>query len=82
MTDHDFANELRKWWSFDDHQRHTHSWHSREDFIGNKLPSLAAGDTQHARDLDARALTAERRARERACGVRNVGWNFPAEFYN
>lgn len=35
-----FANELRKWWSFDDGQQHTHSWHSREDFIKDKLPSL------------------------------------------
>lgn len=35
-----FANELRKWWSFDDRQMHTHSWHSREDFIERKLPEL------------------------------------------
>lgn len=36
----DFATELRKWWSFDDRQQHTHSWHSREDFIEKKLPGL------------------------------------------
>lgn len=35
-----FAEELRKWWSFDDRQQHTHSWHSREDFIAKKLPEL------------------------------------------
>jgi len=35
-----FAAELRKWWSFDDRQMHTHSWHSREDFIERKLPGL------------------------------------------
>jgi hypothetical protein len=40
MTDKDFAEELRKWWSFSDSQVHTHSWHSREDFIEKKLPSL------------------------------------------
>jgi hypothetical protein len=38
-----FAAELRKWWSFDDRQFHTHSWHAREDFIGQKLPELLAG---------------------------------------
>lgn len=42
MTPHDFAIELRKWWSFDDSQQHTHSWHSREDFIKDKLPTLLA----------------------------------------
>lgn len=26
-------DELRKWWSFDNHQIHTHSYHSREDYI-------------------------------------------------
>lgn len=35
-----FANELRKWWSFDDRQFHTHSWHAREDFIKDRLPDL------------------------------------------
>lgn len=35
-----FAAILRKWWSFDDRQLHTHSWHSREDFIEQKLPTL------------------------------------------
>lgn len=38
-----FAEELRKWWSFDDGQIHTHSWHSREDFIKIKLPELLSG---------------------------------------
>lgn len=38
-----FAVELRKWWSFDDGQMHTHSWHSREDFIEKKLPELLRG---------------------------------------
>jgi len=40
MTTEEFADELRKWWSFDDHQIHTHSWHSREDFIEQILPKL------------------------------------------
>jgi hypothetical protein len=35
-----FTDELRQWWSFDDHQQHTHSWHTREDFISKKLPEL------------------------------------------
>ena len=35
-----FAAELRKWWSFDSGQHHTHSWHSREDFIDRELPKL------------------------------------------
>lgn len=39
-----FADELRKWWSFDDRQRHTHSWHSREDFIEKKLPALLSSN--------------------------------------
>lgn len=38
-----FADELRKWWSFDDRQCHTHNWHSREDFIADRLPALLAG---------------------------------------
>lgn len=37
-----FADELRKWWSFDHGQHHTHTWHGREDFIANKLPALLA----------------------------------------
>lgn len=43
MTPLQFATELRKWWSFDDGQMHTHSWHSREDFIKDKLPQLLGG---------------------------------------
>ena len=35
-----FAEELRKWWSFDERQHHTHSWHDRENFIERKLPEL------------------------------------------
>lgn len=37
-----FAEVLREWWAFDDHQQHTHSWHTREDFIEDKLPELLA----------------------------------------
>jgi len=40
VTHDQFAQELRKWWSFDDRQRHTNSWHTREDFIEKKLPKL------------------------------------------
>ena len=54
-----FADELRKWWSFDDRQIHTHSWHDREDFIKKKLPELLRGhrlltevDTTLAKELD------------------------------
>ncbi len=32
--------ELRKYWSFSDGQQHTHTWHSREDFIFKVLPDL------------------------------------------
>ena len=42
------ADELRKWWSFDNHQNHTHSWHCREDFIQKELPRLT---TQHADEV-------------------------------
>lgn len=38
-----FANELRKWWSFDDGQMHIHSWHDRENFIKRKLPEMLSG---------------------------------------
>jgi hypothetical protein len=31
---------LRAHWSFNDSQRHTHSWHDREDFIRDVLPVL------------------------------------------
>lgn len=37
------ATELRKWWSFDSGQQHTHTWHSREDFIDDVLPKLLEG---------------------------------------
>jgi hypothetical protein len=48
-----FAEELRKWWSFDDRQVHTHSWHSREDFIKDKMCELIDAETKplHA-DID------------------------------
>jgi hypothetical protein len=32
------ADELRKYWSFDNDQMHTHSWHDRENFIERVLP--------------------------------------------
>ncbi len=31
---------LRSWWSFDNHQQHTHSWHERERFIDIELPKM------------------------------------------
>jgi hypothetical protein len=37
-----FAEILREHWSFDARQQHTHSWHSREDFIQDELPKLLA----------------------------------------
>ncbi|MBN9601856.1 MAG: hypothetical protein J0G33_02885 [Afipia felis] len=37
-----FAESLRRYWSFDDRQRHTHTWHNREDFIAEVLPNLIA----------------------------------------
>lgn len=43
-----FAEVLREWWSFDDRQQHTHSWHSREDFISDELPKLLAPQAQVA----------------------------------
>lgn len=58
MTDEvqEFANELRKWWSFDDHQQHTHSWHSREDFIERVLPKLLAN---HSLFVNSRQVAGE-----------------------
>lgn len=56
-----FADELRKWWSFDDGQRHTHSWHDREYFIEKELPTLLC------RLLEAQAVEIEKlRASSRA----------------
>ena len=46
---HRFANELRKWWSFNDQQRHTHSWHDRENFIERELPKLLRAHGEKAR---------------------------------
>src|SRR5713226_816460 len=46
-----FADELRKWWAFDDRQIHTHSWHTREDFIEGKLPELLADMTKELAEL-------------------------------
>lgn len=46
-----FADELRKWWSFDDGQMHTHSWHSREDFIERELPKLLTRPTPAERPV-------------------------------
>lgn len=40
LTAEGFAAELRDWWSFDERQQHTHSWHSRENFIETRLPLL------------------------------------------
>lgn len=54
----EFANELRKWWSFSAEQRHTHSWHSREDFIEKKLPALLASFSSKAAE-DMRERCAE-----------------------
>ena len=34
------AESIRKHWSFDEQQQHTHSWHDREDFIEKVLPGL------------------------------------------
>lgn len=34
-----FRKEIREWWSFNSAQRHTHSWHTREDFI-KRLPEI------------------------------------------
>ena len=49
-----FAAELRKWWSFDDHQFHTHTWHTREDFIKDELPKLLAAQRLEVRESEAR----------------------------
>lgn len=40
MTTEEFAAALRTYWSFDERQQHTNSWHSREDFIEKVLPDL------------------------------------------
>ena len=48
MSNKSFADELRKWWSFDDGQQHTHSWHTREDFIEKKLADLLDAERRDA----------------------------------
>lgn len=42
--------KLRRWWSFSDNQNHTHSWHTREDFIEKELPMLIASAFQAGKD--------------------------------
>lgn len=49
------ARELRLWWSFDDRQQHTHSWHTREDFIERALPDLMDNALTAALDRAERA---------------------------
>lgn len=34
-----FRKQIREWWSFNSAQRHTHSWHTREDFL-KRLPEI------------------------------------------
>jgi hypothetical protein len=46
-----FAQELRKWWSFDNGQQHTHSWHSREDFIEKRLPALLSAERERCAQI-------------------------------
>lgn len=48
-----FADELRKWWRFDNEQQHTHSWHDREDFISQKLPAIIDQIRAEQRERDA-----------------------------
>ena len=50
MNDLKFAEELRKWWAFDDAQQHTHNWHSRESFIEDVLPVLLRSVRQEVID--------------------------------
>lgn len=40
QSSREIAEAIRRAWSFDDGQRHTHSWHDREDFLDKKLPGL------------------------------------------
>ena len=35
-----FRERLLKFWTFDENQRHTHSWHTRTDFAFKELPIL------------------------------------------
>jgi hypothetical protein len=68
-----FADELRKWWSFDDRQFHTHSWHTREDFTKEKLPELLAAQRLEARG-EVTEATIERAARAmRQRSLENLG---------
>jgi len=39
-------NELRKYWSFNNGQQHTHSWHTHEDFIELWNKQLEAAKAQ------------------------------------
>jgi len=41
-----FAEELRKWWSFNSMQVHTHTWHDRENFIEEKMRELIDAETK------------------------------------
>lgn len=43
----DFADVLRSYWSFDEGQQHTHSWHDRENFIKKVLPGLLRDYARH-----------------------------------
>ena len=49
-----FADELYKWWTFDDLQQPTSSWQVREDFITQVLPDLLAEYAAAVRERAAR----------------------------
>jgi hypothetical protein len=47
VTDKEFADELHKWWSFDDRQFHTDCWHSLQRWIKNHSQILP----KHSREF-------------------------------
>lgn len=73
MTTEQFADELRKWWAFDDRQHHAHSWHTREDFIKDKLPELLNLARSEQAEKDARIIAHARKMSDALCKVRPLG---------
>lgn len=64
---------LKQWWSFDDRQRHTHSWHTRTDFIYTELPKLVAPF-----EAEIERLTREVAGYQETIRLSNA-WDFPRD---
>jgi hypothetical protein len=44
----ELLTELDQWWSFDNAQQHTHSWHDKQDFLERWRAKAAEGGDGNA----------------------------------